>query len=274
MSDASPGRRPAGDGVKVPFVFVPEGASVPDAVRGPDWVRIPATFVPRGGERLTPSGQPWPRDRSGREWPKDRLGRPICPLWDPSPGVRAPGEAAPDGGDPIAAFNEPDAVFRDPARAAGLVQPAAGGGTDGRLTAPPLGDTADSHATAAPPAPFNPEGNDVGNLPGNGPPPQFGPPAPSETLKGIASTYDLPGQRMSNGQMFDRSAMSAAMLHVKMGTVVTVTLASDPNRSVTVKITDRGPFIRGRIIDLTPAAFTALVGSTAPGLAQVVVTVP
>jgi hypothetical protein len=126
MSDDPSGPRPQGDDVKIPFVFVPEGAPVPDAVRAPDWVRIPATFVPRGDKRLTPTGRPWPRDRSGREWPTDRLGRPICPLWDLYPGVRAPGEAAADGGDPIAAFNEADAVFRDPARAAGLVLLAAG----------------------------------------------------------------------------------------------------------------------------------------------------
>ncbi len=108
---------------------------MPDSVRGPDWVRVPATFVPRGGGRLTPSGQPWPRDRNVQEWPKDRLGRPVCPLWDLYPGVRAPGEGVPGADDPVAALMATDAVFRDPAAAAGLVQTAADGGRDGRVGA-------------------------------------------------------------------------------------------------------------------------------------------
>ena len=127
------------DELKTPFVFVPDGSPAPDAVRGPNGIRVPATFVPRGGGRLTPSGQPWPRDRTGREWPKDRLGRPVCPLWDLYPGVRAPGEAAPESGDPVAAFLAMDAVFRDPAAAAGLLQTAA---ASGRGESPGAGDNA------------------------------------------------------------------------------------------------------------------------------------
>ena len=67
--------------------------------------------------------------------------------------------------------------------------------------------------------------------------------------------------------------MTAAMPGVALGTVVTVTLASDPSRSITVTVTDRGPYVPGRVIDLSPAAFTALVGSLAAGVEQVVVTV-
>gem|GEM_PF-3835598 len=33
-----------------------------------------------------------PKDKNGRDWPKDRWGRPMRPLWDYPPGVRAPGE--------------------------------------------------------------------------------------------------------------------------------------------------------------------------------------
>jgi len=122
------------DELKTPFVFVPEGAPVPDAVRGPEWMRTPATFVPRGG-RVAAASQPWPKDRASGDWPKDRFGRPICPLTDMAPGVRAPGEGIADSGDPVAAFRAADAVFRDPAGAAGLVQTAADGGLDGRLGA-------------------------------------------------------------------------------------------------------------------------------------------
>lgn len=79
---------------------------------------------------------------------------------------------------------------------------------------------------------------------------------------------------MANRQPYDPSAITAAMLGVAFGTVVTVTLADDPGRSITVTATDRGPYVTGRVIDLGPAAFTALVGSLAPGVVQVVVTVP
>jgi rare lipoprotein A len=79
---------------------------------------------------------------------------------------------------------------------------------------------------------------------------------------------------MANHQMFDPNAMNAAMRHVPFGTVVTVILADNPNSSITVTVTDRGPFVVGRVIDLTPAAFIALVGSTAPGIVRVVVMVP
>ena len=73
--------------------------------------------------------------------------------------------------------------------------------------------------------------------------------------------------------MFDRSAMTAAMLHVPKGTVVQVkNLLGGTTISVTV--TDRGPHVPGRIIDLTPAAFKALAGSTSKGVLQVEVTVP
>jgi len=106
--------------LKSPFLFVPEGAPVPDAVKGPEWIRIPATFVPRPSGRLTSAGHPWPRDRHGRDWARDRFGRPICPLNEMAPGVRAPGEDVPSGDDPVAAFMAMEAVFRDPIAAAGL----------------------------------------------------------------------------------------------------------------------------------------------------------
>lgn len=93
-------------------------------------------------------------------------------------------------------------------------------------------------------------------------------------LTGRASYYNLPGNRMANGRMFDANAMSAAMLGVPFGTIVTVTSLKDPTRSIAVTITDRGPYAPGRIIDLTPSAFTALFGSTRIGVADVIVVIP
>lgn len=99
-------------------------------------------------------------------------------------------------------------------------------------------------------------------------------PVSQRNPSGIASWYNLVGQRMANGQIFDPNAMNAAMRDVPLGTVVTVRLAEDPSRFITVTISDRGPYKAGRVIDLTKAAFKALVGSVAAGLVKVIVTIP
>jgi hypothetical protein len=99
-------------------------------------------------------------------------------------------------------------------------------------------------------------------------------PISNRTISGIASWYDLPGHRMSNGQMFDPNAMNAAMRKVPLGTLVTVCLAGDSSRCIQVTVTDRGPYIPGRLIDLTKAAFTGLAGGIDMGLVKVVVTLP
>jgi len=104
--------------------------------------------------------------------------------------------------------------------------------------------------------------------------PQYGPPSPTQTLRGGASFYRPTGNPTARGQPYDPNAMTAAMLHVPFGTVVTVTLTSNPGSSIVVTVTDRGPYAAGRVIDLTPAAFIALVGSIAAGVVQVVVSVP
>jgi filamentous hemagglutinin len=79
------------DWLRLPAQFVPEGMPVPAHLNGADWVRVPAV-LPKRGSRRTTGGQPWPKDRNGQDWPNDRLGRPMRPLWDYPPGVRAPGE--------------------------------------------------------------------------------------------------------------------------------------------------------------------------------------
>jgi rare lipoprotein A len=83
---------------------------------------------------------------------------------------------------------------------------------------------------------------------------------------GIASYYWQP-QRVASGGWFNPNAMTAAHRTLPFGTRVRVTNLSN-GRAVTVTINDRGPFIRGRVIDLSRAA-AAAVGMTGAGLARV-----
>jgi len=68
--------------------------------------------------------------------------------------------------------------------------------------------------------------------------------------------------------------MTAAMVNVPLGTKVTVISLREPTKSIAVTVTDRGPFVPGRIIDLTPKAFQALFGSTKVGVSDVLVLIP
>jgi len=72
---------------------------------------------------------------------------------------------------------------------------------------------------------------------------------------GIASVYS--GERTANGEYAHASGLTAAHRTLPFGTRVRVTNEST-GRSVVVRINDRGPFVRGRIIDLTPAGARAL----------------
>jgi rare lipoprotein A len=83
---------------------------------------------------------------------------------------------------------------------------------------------------------------------------------------GIASFYGNESETAS-GERFDAHELTAAHRTLPFGTRVRVTNHSN-GRSVVVTINDRGPFVRGRIIDVTPAAAHALGMS---GLAPVTV---
>ena len=78
------------------------------------------------------------------------------------------------------------------------------------------------------------------------------------TEVGFASWYGPPyaGRKGADGTVYDQNAMTAAHLTLPLGATVRVTnLVS--NQTVTVRVTDRGPFVRGRIIDLSLAAAKA-----------------
>jgi len=75
---------------------------------------------------------------------------------------------------------------------------------------------------------------------------------------GLASVYSTEsGGGTASGQRLDPAAMTAAHPSLPFGTKVRVTNKRN-GRSVVVTINDRGPFTRGRIIDVTPAAAQAL----------------
>lgn len=89
----------------------------------------------------------------------------------------------------------------------------------------------------------------------------------SET--GIASWYGIPyhGRRAADGEIYDMEQLVAAHRTLPFNTWVEV-LNLDNNRSVTVRIIDRGPFIDGRIIDLSKAAARE-IAMLGPGIANV-----
>ena len=74
---------------------------------------------------------------------------------------------------------------------------------------------------------------------------------------GIASIYAYSGERTANGERARPSGFTAAHRTLPFGTRVRVTNKRN-GRSVVVRINDRGPFVRGRVIDVTPAVAHAL----------------
>jgi rare lipoprotein A len=92
---------------------------------------------------------------------------------------------------------------------------------------------------------------------------------PVSTEIGLASWYGPPyaNRKAADGSVYDQNAMTAAHRTLPMGSIVRVTnLAND--QSVVVRITDRGPFVGDRIIDLSLAAAKA-TGVYRAGVAKV-----
>jgi rare lipoprotein A (peptidoglycan hydrolase) len=75
---------------------------------------------------------------------------------------------------------------------------------------------------------------------------------------GLASYYhdSLAGNRTANGDIYDPSAPTAAHKTLPLGTIVDVVRRN--GRAVRVRINDRGPFVTGRVLDLSRGAATAL----------------
>lgn len=93
------------------------------------------------------------------------------------------------------------------------------------------------------------------------------------TETGIASWYGDPyhGRRAANGEIYDMEKLTAAHRTLPFDTWVEVRNLTN-EKSVEVRVTDRGPFIDGRIIDLSRAAARA-IGMIGPGTARVRLTI-
>ncbi len=91
------------------------------------------------------------------------------------------------------------------------------------------------------------------------------------TLSGVASWYGpgFHGRTTANGERYDMHAMTAAHKSLKFGTKVKVTNQRN-GKSVTVRINDRGPFVGGRVIDLSRGAASA-IDMIGPGTAPVTI---
>ena len=86
---------------------------------------------------------------------------------------------------------------------------------------------------------------------------------------GLASVYSYVGNQTASGETAHPRALAGAHRTLPFGTKVEVTNKRN-SRTVVVRIIDRGPFVRGRVIDLTPAAAQILDFS---GLTLVSITV-
>jgi rare lipoprotein A len=100
------------------------------------------------------------------------------------------------------------------------------------------------------------------------PEPEASPP-PKFVDTGLASWYGVKhhGKRTASGEIFNQTNFTAAHRHLPLGSIVKVTNLEN-GKSVDLRINDRGPYQRGRIIDVSRAAATVL-GMTRSGLARV-----
>ena len=98
---------------------------------------------------------------------------------------------------------------------------------------------------------------------------RFEPPKSRDTTRGIASWYGekFHGKPTASGEIYDMHGLTAAHKELPLGTVVDVENL-ETGRTVRVRINDRGPFVRGRILDLSYGA-ARKIGMADAGLAKV-----
>lgn len=94
-------------------------------------------------------------------------------------------------------------------------------------------------------------------------------PALAFTQTGVASYYgpELQGRRTASGERFNKEALTAAHRTAPFGARLRVTNLAN-GRSVVVRVNDRGPFVRGRIVDVSQGA-ARQIGMQGRGIARV-----
>jgi rare lipoprotein A len=92
---------------------------------------------------------------------------------------------------------------------------------------------------------------------------------PIYSEEGTASWYGPPYNKRAgaNGQIFDQDAMTAAHRTLPMGSLIVVT-NEQTGQSAVMRVTDRGPFVQGRVLDLSKASAKA-IGVYLPGTGHV-----
>ncbi len=132
-----------------------------------------------------------------------------------------------------------------------------------RAPAPPPIRTAPSHGTRTAPAPLAPSEvtpDDAQYIASH---------RPIYSEEGVASWYGPPyhNRQGANGKIFDQNALTAAHRTLPMGSLIVVT-NEQTRQSATMRVTDRGPFVPGRLLDLSMASAKA-TGIYRAGLATV-----
>lgn len=96
---------------------------------------------------------------------------------------------------------------------------------------------------------------------------------PGRTIKGRSSWYGdkFHGKPTASGEKYNMYKLTGANRTLPFGTIVKVTNLAN-NKSVKVKINDRGPYVKGRLIDLSRAAFEK-IANTGSGVINVKVTI-
>lgn len=83
--------------------------------------------------------------------------------------------------------------------------------------------------------------------------------SPSLAQCGVASWYDYSGHRTASGERFPTSEITVAHPSLPLGSRVVIT-DQRTGRSIRARVNDRGPYVGGRVVDLSPAAARALGG--------------
>ena len=93
----------------------------------------------------------------------------------------------------------------------------------------------------------------------------------SQTLYGKASYYaeEFHGRKTANGEIYDMNKNTSAHRTLPFGTICRVTNLAN-NKTVLVRINDRGPFVPGRILDLSKGAAQA-IGGISQGIIEVMI---